>query len=320
MFKWLRQKWVEVLHGRGRDLAELANRLGMPDIRVDQRRGKTVGAFPADERIPLKYRWHRIPKRSGGTRLLHSPNPILKKVQRQLLRRVFGKLKVHSAAHGFQRGRSIVTHARLHVGQAVVIRIDIQDFFPSTSGDRLTRYFRRIGWNRGAARMLTKLCTKRLGDRIGLPQGAPTSPTLSNLVNYGLDAQLSGLARKSGAQYSRYADDMFFSFAKDDRRFIRGVIRRARRILNESGYRMHGRSKLRVLRRHQRQTVTGLVVNDKVQLPRKTRRWLRSVEHHLKTGRQASLNRDQLQGWRALEHMIAKQRESTETENVASSR
>ena len=311
MLKWLQQKWAEILHGRGRDLAELSRRLGMTAIRVEQNYVGFAETAATDAKIPLKYRWHRIPKRSGGTRLLHAPNPRLKKVQRQLLRRVFGRLKVHPAAHGFHRGRSIVTHARLHVGQAVVVRIDIEDFFPKTRGDRLNKYFRRIGWNRSAARILVKLCTKRLGSRIGLPQGAPTSPILSNLVNYGLDARLNGLARKSGARYSRYADDMIFSFAQDDRRFIRGVIRRVRSILNEHGYRMHGRSKLRVLRRHQRQTVTGLVVNDKVQLPRKTRRWLRAVEHHLKTGGQASLTRDQLQGWRALEHMIATQRESS---------
>ncbi len=310
MLSWLQRKLSVLLHGRGRDLAELSKRLGRPCLRVTQHSAQVANTSVDNEPISLKYRWHRIPKRSGGTRLLHSPNPVLKKVQRQLLRRVFGRLKVHPAAHGFHRGRSIVTHARLHVGQAVVVRIDIEDFFTKTRCDRLHKYFRRIGWNRRAARMLVKLCTKRLGSRIGLPQGAPTSPILSNLVNYGLDARLSGLARKSGARYSRYADDMIFSFAQDDRRFIRGVIRRVRRILNENGYRMHGRSKLRVLRRHQRQTVTGLVVNDKVQLPRKTRRWLRAVEHHIKTGRRASLNRDQLQGWRALEHMIATQRES----------
>jgi retron-type reverse transcriptase len=313
MVGWLRQKLLVLVSGRGRDSAELARRLGRPSLRLDRHSAHIAKAGSDDEPISLKYRWHRIPKRSGGTRLLHSPNPALKKVQRQLLRRVFGKLKVHPAAHGFQRGRSIVTHARSHVGQAVVVRVDIEDFFPRTQGDRIFRYFRRIGWNRGASSLLLRLCTKRLGASVGLPQGAPTSPILSNLVNYGMDARLAGLARRSNARYSRYADDIIFSFSSDDRRFIRGVIRRVRRILNDSGYRMHGRAKLRVLRRHQRQIVTGLVVNEKVQLPRRTRRWLRAVEHHLKTGRRASLSRSQLAGWRALEKMIETQSSAGES-------
>ena len=178
MFSWLQQKWTDLTQGRGRDLAELSKRLGLPAIRVEQRSNPTATTESADGRIPLKYRWHRIPKRSGGTRLLHSPNPVLKKVQRLLLRRVFGRLKVHPAAHGFQRGRSIVTHARLHVGQAVVVRIDIQDFFPSTSGDRLTKYFRRIGWNRGAGRMLTKLCTKTARRPNRLAARSPDQPDI----------------------------------------------------------------------------------------------------------------------------------------------
>jgi hypothetical protein len=140
-----------------------------------------------------------------------------------------------------------------------------------------------------------------------LPQGAPTSPILSNLVNYGMDARLAGLAKRSGAIYSRYADDIIFSFEKDDRRFIRGVVRRVRRILFANGYIMHGRPKLKWMRRHQPQTVTGLVVNEKVQLPRRIRRWLRAVEHHMKTGRPATLTSQELAGWKAYQQMIERQ-------------
>lgn len=311
MFVWLQQQLKNLTAGRGRDVKELAARLGLPDLQIDRQRRRKVDAAKPDARIRISYRWQRIPKRGGGTRLLHSPNPQLKQVQRKLLRRVFARLKVHPAAKGFRRGESIATHARLHVGQAVVVRIDIHDFFPSTRGERVYKYFRQAGWNRHGARTIFWLCTKSIGRRVGLPQGSPTSPILSNLVNYGMDARLAGLARKSGARYSRYADDIIFSFAQDDRRFIRGVIRRVRRILGDSNYRMHGREKLRVMRRHQRQVVTGLVVNDRVQLPRKTRRWLRAVEHHLRTGRPATLTREQLRGWRALEYMILRQCENT---------
>lgn len=306
---WWNHLWID--EGPG-SIEELRKRLNRPSLRLfpffwaPSPRYKLKG--PDD--ILVWYRWHKIPKRGGGTRVLYSPTPKLKELQRLLLRKVFKKLRVHSAAMGFVKDKSIVTHAKMHVGQSVVVRIDIKDFFPCTSGERVRDYFRRIGWNKKATEMLMKACTKyhRRKHRSGLPQGAPTSPILSNLVNYRMDARLAGLAKKSGAIYSRYADDIIFSFAKDDRRFIRGVIRRVRKILWENGYRMHGKAKLRIMRRHQRQIVTGLVVNDKVQLPRKTRRWLRAVEHHVRTNRPITLTPAQLQGWRALQNMVQKQR------------
>lgn len=248
--------------------------------------------------IPMGYWWHKIPKRDGSDRLLYSPNPRLKKVQKLLLKRVFAKLKVHPACKGFRRHESTLTHARLHVGKAVVVRIDIKDFFPRTSYDRIFNYFKYLGWDNETARLLVTLCS-----RGGLPQGAPTSPILSNLVNYRMDARLAGLAAKSKAVYSRYADDLIFSFTEDNRRFVRGVVRRVSRILYEFGYQMN-KPKLRIMRQHNRQVITGLVVNEKAQLPRKTRRWLRAVEHHMKTGQAATLTKEQLQGWKSYQQMI----------------
>lgn len=285
--------WKVLWHGNGHDLGELARRLGV-----------TPGEI---RNVSLKYRWHSIPKRAGGRRTLHTPNPQLKEVQRKLLRRVFGRLKVHPAAKGFRRGESIVTHARRHVGQAVVVRMDIRNFFYSTREPRLLNWFRKIGWDRTAARRLLKLTTHPRHQVRRLPQGAPTSPILSNLVNYRMDCRLAGLADRSSAIYSRYADDLIFSFAEDNPRFIRGVIRRVRRILYQCGYQMHGRPKLKWMRRHQPQTITGLVVNEKVQLPRRTRRWLRAVEHRLKTGRPATLSQKEFEGWKAWQQMIQQQ-------------
>ncbi len=252
--------------------------------------------------IPYSYWWHKIPKKNGGMRCLRSPNPRLKQLQKLLLRRVFSKIEVHPAAKGFRRGESAVTHATLHVAQAVIVHIDIKDFFHKTKGERLYSYFRMIGWNYEAARLMMFMCTHRNC----LPQGTPTSPILSNLVNYRMDARLAGLAARSKAVYSRYADDIIFSFDVDNRRFIRGVIRRVVKILNDFDYQMN-RAKLRIMRQHNRQVITGLVVNEKVHLPRKTRRWLRAVEHHMKTGKAATLTQEQLQGWKAYQQMIDQQ-------------
>jgi RNA-directed DNA polymerase len=324
-------RWL--FKGRGYDVDELARRLAM-----DQRDLR---------RFEPRYREFTIPKRSGGRRRILAPDDDLKGLQRRILRRLLSRLKAHPAATGFERGKSIVTNAGAHQGQAVVLRFDLKDFFPSTTLKRLKKYFRRIGWNRPATKVLLRLCTYQGG----LPQGAPTSPRLSNLVNHRLDARLAGMAAWLGAVYTRYADDITISLpdegsdrARPVQRLGRNprtgelitkdvlmstsdkihfVERFVRRVVEAEGYQIHRRRKLSIRRRHQCQTVTGLVVNDRVNLPRATRRWLRAVEHRTRLARQPflsssqpatygprkrpTLTPDQLQGWQSLQAMIARQ-------------
>jgi len=246
------------------------------------------------------YRTVRVPKRSGGERVLRVPDVGTKAIQRHLLHGVLDRVPIHEAAHGFARGRSIVTNATPHAGRAVVIRMDIVDFFDSTSDRRIRRLFRVLGWDAEAAAVLTRLTTD--GGR--LPQGAPTSPRLANLVNARLDARLAGLAAALGATYTRYADDLTFSLAEDDHAAIADLLGGTKRIVAQEGYRLHLGRKLQIRRRHHRQSVTGLVVNDRVALSRSRRRWLRAVEHHVYAGRPATLSRDQLAGWQAFESMV----------------
>jgi RNA-directed DNA polymerase len=250
------------------------------------------------------YREARIPKRSGGTRRLLVPDDRTKALQRRILRRLLGRLRAHPAATGFEVGKSIVSNAFPHVGRAVVVKLDVVDFFPATAAHRLDNYFRRIGWDADAAALLVKLTTHENG----LPQGAPTSPRLSNLVNFHIDSQFSALAARRRGSYTRYADDITFSFEKDRPRRVRGVVQKARKILAANGYLMHVRRKLSVRRAHQRQAVTGLVVNAKVALPRERRRWLRAVRHRMATGKAATITPAQLQGWEAFERMVRTQR------------
>ena len=275
--------------GRGHGVEELAERLG-------------VSVEDLQATSPL-YREFTIPKRAGGTRKITAPDTYLKGLQRRILRRLLNRLSCHSQATGFERGRSIVTNALPHVGKAVIIRMDLQDFFPTTSERRVRDYFRKIGWNRDAAAVLTRLCTYEGG----LPQGAPTSPRLSNLVNRRLDARLAGLARKFGATYTRYADDITFSLDTDDHAEIGAIIRMTKRIVAEEGYRLHHRRKLHIRRQYNQQLVTGIVVNETANLPRRTRRWLRAVEHRAANGRDTTLSPAQLAGWRALQEMVARQ-------------
>ena len=299
--------------------------------------GGRYGSEDLAQRLGLMVKWldetkphyqrFTIPKRAGGIRDIDAPNDELKKLQRLILHRVLAGLKAHPACNGFERNRSIVSNARVHARPDVVLRMDIRDFFGSTGAARVKRYCRAIGWDRRASNLLVKLCTWQGG----LPQGAPTSPRLSNLVNYQMDARLAGLAQSIGARYTRYADDITFSFRADEANEARSslarnpktldpaecrddhrlptafAIRMTKAILADYGYKIHHKRKLHIRRKHQRQDVTGLVVNHKVNLPRRTRRWLRAVEHHLATGRPATLSAAQLAGWHALQHMVATQ-------------
>lgn len=265
---------------------ELAGRLGMSAAELRAARSG--------------YRRFSIPKRAGGRREILAPDAPTRALQRRILRRLLARLPVHEACHGFERGRSIVSNAAPHAARAVVLRLDVRDFFASTPTRRVRRLFRVVGWDRESAAILTRLTTFEGG----LPQGAPTSPRLANLVNVRLDARLAGLSRARGARYTRYADDLTFSFERDDPEAVHDVIRAAKRFLRQEGYALHEGRKLRIRRPHQRQLVTGLVVNARPALPRSRRRWLRAVEHHLRVGRPATLTPEQLAGWHAYELML----------------
>jgi RNA-directed DNA polymerase len=283
---------------------------------------RRLGKSPAElSQADVAYAAFQVPKRSGGMRTIHAPVKPLKDLQKLILRRLLRRLRAHPNATGFERGHSIVTNALPHAGKDVVFRLDLVDFFPSISSDRVEKYFRFIGYDQDASKLLTQLCTYKGS----LPQGAPTSPRLSNLVNYRLDARFAALADRRGVSYSRYADDITFSASLADlapvRRSNPKTLERLRRekprlndliylakaIIEDEGYRLHMRRKLRIAHRHGRQLVTGLVVNDKPNLPRATRRRLRAIAHHLAVGRPATLTPTQLAGWRSLQGMIAAQ-------------
>jgi retron-type reverse transcriptase len=247
------------------------------------------------------YTEFRKQKRGGGVRVLFAPDANTKGVQRRILALVLNASRSHPAAYGYERGRGTVDHANVHAGQAVVIGIDIRDFFPSTDAAWVREYFIAVGWDAKAAGVLTKLTTHDGS----LPQGAPTSPKLSNLVNHLLDARLQALAKAFGARYSRYADDITFSLAHDDQRLVKNLVNLTSSVLFDCGYQMHNKKKLFVRRKHQRQQICGLVVNNgPPRVSRETKRMLRAVEHRLAKGKKATLTREQVAGWRGYIAMV----------------
>ena len=176
-----------------------------------------------DQRRLERYSYRWIGKRSGGVRLLEAPRGRLRSVQRRILDDILAHLPPHDAAHGFRRGRSPVSAARPHVGQLVVLRVDIEEFFNSITAARIRAVFRAAGYPEHVAWALAGLSTNRspraLLARVPfstrsrlltphLPQGAPTSPALANLCAFRLDARLAGLAAAAGARYTRYADEI----------------------------------------------------------------------------------------------------------------
>jgi RNA-directed DNA polymerase len=278
--------WIRVQLGWGRGIAALASFLDMdPDKLVS---------------MSCVYRDAFIPKRSGGVRRLRIPDADLKLVQRCILRRLLARTAAHAAATAYERGKSIVDNARPHVAKMVVIKLDLVDFFPSCPAERIDRLFRWRGWNREAAALLTRLCTCDGG----LPQGAPTSPRLSNLLLKPFDIRLDGFVQRRKGAYTRYADDITISFPRDYPKKIRGVIQYVRRLAKAFGLQVHVGKKLRVLRRHKQQRVTGLVVNERLNVPRRLRRRLRAIAHHHKTGRKVTMTEAQLEGWRGYVAMI----------------
>ncbi|MCA9047614.1 MAG: RNA-directed DNA polymerase [Planctomycetaceae bacterium] len=251
------------------------------------------------------YREVRISKPHGGVRCLEIPDDRTKELQRTLLHRLFAGIRAHNCACGFEAGTSIVNAAVPHVRKRVIVKLDVRRFFESTTAKRVSAWFRSIGWDDEATAVLTQLTTHN-GH---LPQGAPTSPRLSNLVNAPLDEGLLKLATHHGGDYTRYADDITMSFHIRSGRRIRGIIQATRRILRSYGYKLHGGRKQQILRRHQRQQVLGLVVNDQAALPRHTRRRLRAIRHRTSQGIAPTLTPAQLEGWEAFRTMVETQRQ-----------
>lgn len=244
------------------------------------------------------YRYQWIEKRSGLPRLIEIPKTRLKTIQRQILKEMLNRVPPHPGAHGFTRGRSSLSFVERHVGKAVVMRMDLKDFFHSVPVPRIGAAFRRLGYPWAVAHLLQGLCThaasaslagetfrtltwesrKRLADK-HLPQGAPTSPALANLCAWRFDCRLQGVADRFALDYTRYADDLAFSGGTELLRlapFLQGLIGA---IAIEEGFAINHR-KTRVQTRAQSQRLAGVVINEKPNLPRVEYDRLKAILHN----------------------------------------
>ncbi|MEQ6310054.1 reverse transcriptase domain-containing protein [Delftia acidovorans] len=280
-------------------------RHGLPELADAAQLADAMGITVAELRflgfhreVARTHHYHSftLPKKTGGERLISAPMPRLKRAQYWVLDNILAKVPAHDAAHGFLAGRSIVSNAAPHAGHDVVINLDVKDFFPSIAFGRIKGVFRHLGYGEAMATLLALLCSEnraqawqvdgeklfvggKARERV-LPQGAPTSPMLTNLLCRRLDRRLLGLARQLGFVYTRYADDLTFSASGEAARDNVGrLLGRVRWILRDEGFTPHP-DKERVMRKGRRQEVTGLVVNtDKPGVSRETRRRLRAALH-----------------------------------------
>lgn len=220
------------------------------------------------------YRRFSIPKKSGGMRTIEAPDDKLKAIQRWIKEDILDSFSSSEYATGFKKGKSIVDNARPHIGKELIINIDLKDFFPSIHYADVIRIFSYMGYRTDVAHLLTRLCTN--GNNV-LPQGSPASPALSNLVSLKLDKRLGQLARNLNCTYTRYADDITFSGSKE----IRSALPLIRDIITDEGFQIN-EDKVRLQYSHQRQEVTGLIVNEKLSVSPQIKKELKSAIYYCK--------------------------------------
>ncbi len=289
-----------------RDLAIDAEQLARYGLPVWRSEAEVAAALGISEKTFRHYAIHRqrervshyvsfaIPKRSGGERVIMAPKTELKALQRKLNGLLVAKLPVSEFAHGFCAGRSIATNAAPHAGKPVVLKLDIQDFFPSLHVGRVRGLLISFGYAYPVAAGLAALMTESErqpvvvdGERFHVPigsrhavQGAPTSPGLANALALRLDRRLAGLAKAHGFVYTRYADDLAFS--GDDVEKARQLIKRAESIVRDEGFRLN-RDKTRVMTQASGQRIAGVTVNTAPGWSRKQRRQLRAELHRARS-------------------------------------
>ena len=278
-------QWLDWQLPRFENLRQFASHLGLTATGLDW--------LAKNERrtLPSHYSFQWVPKRDGMNRLIESPKQLLKQVQRIILQDVLSRIPVHDAAHGFYPGRSVLGYVHPHVGQTACLRMDLKNFFPSIRGNRVYGIFYNAGFDQVISQKLTRLTTVSTPSKIlnrmtewnmptrklleqtelyrppHLPQGAPTSPMIANVIAYRLDERLSALARTAGLNYTRYADDLLISGGDRFARYAKKFADSVAAIAIDEGFQVNFR-KTQVLRHSQRQRIAGMTINEKINVPR----------------------------------------------------
>jgi retron-type reverse transcriptase len=219
------------------------------------------------------YRPFSIPKKNGTFRQIDAPRVFLKTVQRYLLDCILQQFPLHPAAVGFRPHMNCATGAVRHIQARYLWNVDLKDFFPSITRSQVNQVFIQAGYQEDVAFFLSALCC--LNSR--LPQGAPTSPALANIIFTPADGEIDKLAKEAGLTYSRYADDLSFSSQTPIPSEFRA---KTLAVVEAHNFRVN-HAKSRLMGPRTRREVTGLTVNEKVTVARKRRRELRAYFHKI---------------------------------------
>lgn len=248
------------------------------------------------------YKTIEQPKRSGGTRLISAPQPRLKAIQRWILDYVLRDVKTHPLSFAYENNKSILDCAKIHIGMRWMIKFDLRNFFDSVKENRVYKVFRTLGYSSLVSFEMTRICTRKLGvdseekeEEIEkqypvihtyvngtngcLPQGAPTSGKLANIICFDLDERINHMAIKNGFAYSRYSDDIFLSGCDVfDRKKAQQIISCVSNFVHQEGFSLQKR-KTHVITPGARKIVLGLTVTDQGVKP--MREFRKQIEHDI---------------------------------------
>ena len=223
------------------------------------------------------YSHFKISKRSGGVRIISAPSPALMSLQKTIYKRILVSVNIHPAATGFRPNTSIVQNAKAHLGKSQILKVDITNFFGSIKKRKVIKVFENIGYPHNISQVLAELCT--LDNK--LPQGAPTSPVLSNIIASDVDVKLAALSQKKELSYTRYADDLTFSGSNID---FETTLAEIDEILFKERFIIQ-RKKTRQITEKRRKIVTGISISsgEKMTIPKSTKRELRKNVYFIQT-------------------------------------
>ncbi|MDX2306295.1 MAG: reverse transcriptase family protein [Microscillaceae bacterium] len=213
---------------------------------------------------PFFYRQFEISKKNGSKRVIYEPLPNLKEIQQWILKNILYKIPISDFAKAYIPKKGIREHVKCHQGFKKIVTLDIENFFPSIKRERVEKVFKKLGYSTLIANLLSKLCS--LNESI--PQGASTSPYLSNIILKDFDQNVGSYCTDNGICYTRYADDLTFSgnifYEKELIEFIEANLKQENFKLNHH--------KTKIMTNNLRQVVTGIVVNEKIQVPKTKRK------------------------------------------------
>lgn len=223
--------------------------------------------------IEKHYTQYAVKKKNGKTRIISMPDSHLKKCQKRIYKYILKDAQIADCAAAYVKGKTIKDSLQKHVGHPIMLKLDIKSFFDSISFDMVRKAFKQLNFDDYQALSLARLCTYKGR----LPQGAPTSPMLSNIIMKNFDATVSKFCLSHSIEYTRYCDDMVFSGNFDPKPLVAFI----KTVLYENGFRLNKR-KVKIIKQGQRQMALGVVLNEKEQVSKEYRRKIRQEIYYCK--------------------------------------